>query len=85
MEPRIIDQGEMTFVGMIYYGNPFSGGAGAPAQNEIGKLWTRFNTWSAIATASEQNSFESSSLHGTNRRVSHRPPSSRTREAPLKS
>jgi predicted transcriptional regulator YdeE len=45
MEPRIIEQGEMTIVGMVYYGNPFWDAEAAPDQNEIGKLWTRFNTY----------------------------------------
>jgi predicted transcriptional regulator YdeE len=45
MEPRIIEQGEITIIGMVYYGNPFKDAAAAPEQNEIGKLWTRFNTY----------------------------------------
>ena len=36
MEPRIIDRGEMTIIGMVYYGNPFKGPGGELAQNEIG-------------------------------------------------
>ena len=45
MEPRIIEQGEMTVVGMVYYGNPFKAAGGTPEHNEIGKLWGRFNTY----------------------------------------
>ena len=45
MEPRIIEQTEMTIVGMVYYGNPFWDAEAAPEQNEIGKLWTRFNAY----------------------------------------
>jgi predicted transcriptional regulator YdeE len=45
MEPRIIEQGEMTIVGMVYYGNLFEEPVDTPEQNEIGKLWTRFSTY----------------------------------------
>ena len=45
MEPRIIECGEVIIVGMVYYGNPFKDTAAAPEQNEIGKLWTRFNAY----------------------------------------
>jgi len=45
MEPKIIEQGQTTIVGMVYYGNPFHDVGAAPEQNEIGKLWGRFNTY----------------------------------------
>jgi predicted transcriptional regulator YdeE len=45
MEPRIIEQGEMVIVGMVYYGNPFWDTEASPPENEIGKLWTRFNNY----------------------------------------
>ena len=45
MEPRTIEKGEMTIVGMVYYGNPFKEVGVAPEQNEIGKLWIRFNAY----------------------------------------
>lgn len=45
MEPRIIDRGELTILGMIYYGNPFWNAEAGAAENEIGKLWTRFNAY----------------------------------------
>ena len=45
MKPKIIEQGEMTIVGMVYYGNPFKDAEVAPEQNEVGKLWTRFSAY----------------------------------------
>jgi AraC family transcriptional regulator len=45
VKPRIIEKGEMIIVGMVYYGDPFHDTAAAPEQNEIGKLWGRFNTY----------------------------------------
>jgi predicted transcriptional regulator YdeE len=45
MEPKIIKQDEMNIVGMVYYGNPFQEPAATPEENEIGKLWTRFNAY----------------------------------------
>jgi predicted transcriptional regulator YdeE len=45
MGTRIIEQGEMIIAGMVYYGNPFWDTEAAPAQNEIGKLWTRFSAY----------------------------------------
>lgn len=42
MEPRLIERGEMTIVGMVFYGDPFHATGVAPEQNEVGKLWTRF-------------------------------------------
>jgi predicted transcriptional regulator YdeE len=45
MEPKIVEQDTLTIVGMTYYGNPFHQTGAAPAENEIGKLWTRFNAY----------------------------------------
>jgi predicted transcriptional regulator YdeE len=45
MVPTIIDKPEMTIVGMVYYGNPFKDAGGGSEQNEIGKLWARFNAY----------------------------------------
>jgi AraC family transcriptional regulator len=45
MEPNIIKQGELIIVGMVYYGNPFWDAEAGAAENEIGKLWTRFNAY----------------------------------------
>jgi AraC family transcriptional regulator len=45
MEPKMIEQGELTLVGMVYYGNPFKDVAEAPEQNEVGKLWARFDSY----------------------------------------
>lgn len=42
MEPKIIERGEITLVGMVFYGDPFKEAAGWSRENEIGKLWTRF-------------------------------------------
>jgi AraC family transcriptional regulator len=48
MRPRIVEKGEITLVGMGFYGDPFQGGEGWSQENEIGKLWNRFNTlWDA--------------------------------------
>jgi AraC family transcriptional regulator len=41
MEPRIIEKGKATLVGMAYYG-PI-GGEGWSKENQIGQLWQRFN------------------------------------------
>ena len=35
----------LIIVGMIYYGNPFWEAEAGAAENEIGKLWTRFNAY----------------------------------------
>ncbi len=45
MEPRIEEKGQTILAGMVYYGNPFATGGGWSQENEIGKLWTRFNTF----------------------------------------
>lgn len=45
MEPRFIDRGELTVVGMVYYGDPFKDAGGESTENEIGKLWKRFNSY----------------------------------------
>ena len=44
MEPKIVQEAERTIIGLSFYGDPFAGGEGWSAQNEIGKLWNRFNT-----------------------------------------
>ncbi|MCK4693786.1 MAG: GyrI-like domain-containing protein [Anaerolineales bacterium] len=41
MDPEILERGKMNLVGMTYYG-PI-GGAGWSEENQIGKLWQRFN------------------------------------------
>jgi predicted transcriptional regulator YdeE len=43
MEPQIIERGELILAGMTFYGAPFASGEGWSSENEIGKLWGRFN------------------------------------------
>lgn len=45
MEPKIEEKGPTMLAGMVYYGDPFAAGGGWSQENEIGKLWTRFNTF----------------------------------------
>ncbi len=45
MEPKIIQRDQFIIVGMVYYGNPFHAAEVSPDQNEVGKLWGRFNTY----------------------------------------
>jgi len=41
VDPKILERGKMNLVGMTYYG-PI-GGEGWSEENQIGKLWQRFN------------------------------------------
>jgi AraC family transcriptional regulator len=43
VEPKIVQSGEMMLAGMVFYGDPFAVGGGWSEENEIGRLWTRFN------------------------------------------
>jgi AraC family transcriptional regulator len=43
MEPKIIERGTTLLAGMVFYGDPFAGGEGWSQENEIGRLWGRFN------------------------------------------
>ena len=43
MEPTIIESGPTMLAGMVFYGDPFAGGEGWSQENEIGRLWGRFN------------------------------------------
>ena len=43
MEPKIIERGTTMLAGMVFYGDPFAGGEGWSQENEIGRLWGRFN------------------------------------------
>jgi AraC family transcriptional regulator len=45
MEPQLIERGEMVLVGMVYYGDPFKSAGGWSQENEIGKLWQRFEAY----------------------------------------
>ena len=48
MEPTIIERGNTMLAGMVFYGDPFAGGEGWSKENEIGRLWGRFNRfWDA--------------------------------------
>jgi len=42
MKPKMVNSEGLTLVGMVFYGDPFNGGEGWSAENEIGRLWTRF-------------------------------------------
>jgi predicted transcriptional regulator YdeE len=42
MEPRLVDVGPMTLVGLSFFGDPFRFHGGWEEENEIGRLWTRF-------------------------------------------
>jgi AraC family transcriptional regulator len=43
MEPKIIERETTMLAGMVFYGDPFAGGEGWSQENEIGRLWGRFN------------------------------------------
>jgi AraC family transcriptional regulator len=45
MEPKIVERGKTMLAGMVFYGDPFAGGEGWSQENEIGKLWGRFNAF----------------------------------------
>jgi AraC family transcriptional regulator len=45
MEPKIIDKDEIILAGMDFCGDPFKEAGGWSEQNEIGKLWQRFNQY----------------------------------------
>ena len=45
MEPTIIEHPELTILGMVYYGDPFKDPGASPEENQIGRLWGRFNTY----------------------------------------
>jgi len=48
MEPEIIESGQMTIVGMTFYGDPFKDVKDWSSENEIGKIWARFSkVWDA--------------------------------------
>ena len=43
MDPRIVDRDAVKLLGMVFYGDPFKQVQGWSDENEIGKLWARFN------------------------------------------
>ena len=45
MEPTIVKKTDMYFVGMSFYGDPFSARSGWDGENEIGRLWARFTQY----------------------------------------
>jgi hypothetical protein len=48
VDPGIIDKRAIILAGMAFHGDPFQSAEGWSQQNEIGKLWKRFNTvWGA--------------------------------------
>jgi AraC family transcriptional regulator len=48
MKPKILERGEIILAGTVFYGDPFESPGGWSEENEIGKLWRRFNTlWDA--------------------------------------
>jgi predicted transcriptional regulator YdeE len=50
MEPKLIDAGPMTLVGLSFFGDPFRLHGGWEEENEIGRLWARFMAyWSQHA------------------------------------
>ena len=42
MEPTIVEKDEMILAGVEFYGDPFKDAEGWSKENEIGKLWSRF-------------------------------------------
>ena len=42
MEPKIVEKDQMILVGFSFYGDPFSSSSGWTAENEIGRLWSRY-------------------------------------------
>ena len=55
MEPKIIERGTTMLAGLIFYGDPFAGGEGWAQENEIGRLWGRFNRFWDERQAEIQN------------------------------
>ena len=47
MQPQIVARGQMTLLGMSFFGDPFRAAAGWSQENEIGRLWSRFEAYLA--------------------------------------
>lgn len=47
MEPRFVEKGRITLVGMSFYGDPFAESGGWTEENEIGRLWSRLEAYLA--------------------------------------
>ena len=44
-EARFVQKGRISLVGMEFFGNPFAGGPGWSTENQIGRLWQRFDAF----------------------------------------
>jgi predicted transcriptional regulator YdeE len=47
MEPKIIEQKQLTLVGFSFYGDPFQLSGFWTEENEIGRTWKRFGAYTA--------------------------------------
>ena len=45
MEPKIVQRDQMMLVGFSFYGDPFAESSGWTEENEIGRLWHRFEAF----------------------------------------
>ena len=45
MEPTIVEKGQIILVGFSFYGDPFAESGGWTEENEIGRLWRRFEAF----------------------------------------
>lgn len=47
MEPAIVERNKIVLVGFSFFGDPFATSGGWTEENEIGRLWNRFETYMA--------------------------------------
>jgi predicted transcriptional regulator YdeE len=45
MEPKIVEKDQIILVGFSFYGDPFAESGGWTEENEIGRLWSRFEAF----------------------------------------
>jgi predicted transcriptional regulator YdeE len=45
MEPKIVEKDQIILVGFSFYGDPFAESGGWTEENEIGRLWHRFEAF----------------------------------------
>lgn len=45
METKVIEKDQIILVGFSFFGDPFAESAGWTEENEIGRLWSRFETF----------------------------------------
>ena len=45
MEPKIVEKDQIILVGFSFYGDPFAESGGWTEENEIGRLWRRFEAF----------------------------------------